>query len=251
LHVPDEDLKPYHALDWNDPPFTKMKGGGYTPHFTPRAAYAAMITRMDRYVGRVLDLLDELGLADNTLVVFSSDNGTTHLKQEVDYDFFNSVGELRGLKGSLYEGGIRVPTIVRWPGHTPAGSASDCVSGFEDWMPTLMKAVGAPASVPDSCDGLSLIPTLSGDIQPPRTLLYREFTGYGGQQSIRVGNWKAVRQQLHKGQVRTELYNLAADAGEARDLADERPQVVVRLSRMMDEQHVPSAEFPIGVLDNN
>ena len=107
LHVPDEDLKPYLDEGWNDPPFTRERGYGYTPHFTPRAAYAAMITRLDTYVGRVMDLIDELGLTDNTIVVFSSDNGTTHLKNEVDYDFFASVGELRGLKGQLWEGGIR------------------------------------------------------------------------------------------------------------------------------------------------
>ena len=101
-----------------------------------------MISRMDRYVGNVLNLLDELKLADNTIVVFSSDNGTTHLKAEVDYDFFASVGELRGLKGSLYEGGVRVPTIVRWPDRVQAGSESDRISGWEDWMPTLLAAAG-------------------------------------------------------------------------------------------------------------
>ena len=116
LHVPDEDLKPYRDLGWTDPPFTRDGGYGYTPHFTPRAAYAAMITRLDRYVGRLLDLLDELGLADNTIVVFSSDNGTTHLDKEVDYDFFESVGELRGLKGSLYEGAFESRRSCDGPG---------------------------------------------------------------------------------------------------------------------------------------
>ncbi|MEL6105003.1 MAG: arylsulfatase, partial [Planctomycetota bacterium] len=142
LHVPDEDLQPYLALRWNDPPFTRARGYGYTPHFTPRAAYAAMITRLDTYVGNVLRTLDELGVSDNTLVIFSSDNGATHLNDEVDVDFFDSVGELRGLKGSLYEGGVRVPTIVRWPGKVAEGSESDYTSGFEDWMPTVIDAAG-------------------------------------------------------------------------------------------------------------
>ncbi|MFB3106054.1 MAG: sulfatase-like hydrolase/transferase, partial [Pseudomonadales bacterium] len=191
LHVPDEELKPYHALRWHDPPFTRGEGYGYTPHFTPRAAYAAMITRMDRYVGNVLALLDELELAHNTIVVFSSDNGTTHLKQEVDYDFFESVGELRGLKGSLYEGGVRVPGIVRWPGRVAAGSSSDRVSGFEDWLPTILEMTGATGANPTGIDGISLAPKLLGKEQEPRLFLYREFSGYGGQQSIRVGDWKA------------------------------------------------------------
>ena len=96
LHVPDEELKPYLKLKWNDPPFTRSQGYGYTPHFTPRAAYAAMITRMDRYVGNLVNLIEQLGLTKDTIVIFTSDNGTTHLKLEVDYDFFNSVGKLRG-----------------------------------------------------------------------------------------------------------------------------------------------------------
>ena len=98
-----------------------------------------MISRMDRYIGNVLQLLDELKLSDNTIVIFTSDNGTTHLKQEVDYDFFQSVTPLRGLKGSLYEGGIRVPLIVKWPGKVKPDSTSDYVTGLEDWMPTLLE----------------------------------------------------------------------------------------------------------------
>ena len=249
LHVPDEDLKPYLKLGWDDPPFTRSKGYGYTPHFTPRAAYAAMITRLDRYVGKVLNLLDELGLAENTIVVFSSDNGTTHLKQEVDYVFFNSVGELRGLKGSLYEGGVRVPTIVRWPGHVPEGAASDYVSGFEDWMPTFLDLIGAKNAAPDDIDGISIAPTLLGKSQPERPFLYREFTGYGGQQSIRVGDWKAVRQNLRKGKIKTELYNIAEDVGEKHDVAAQHPEIVARLERLMEQQHVPSEVFPLKVLD--
>jgi len=233
LHVPDEELEPYLALKWHDPPFTRGKGYGYTPHFTPRAAYAAMITRMDRYVGNVLRLLDELGLAENTIVVFSSDNGTTHLKAEVDYEFFDSVGPLRGLKGSLYEGGIRVPMIARWPGKVRPGASSRRVVGFEDRL-----------------DGISFVPTLRGERQAERPFLYREFTGYGGQVSVRMGVWKAVRQKLHRRpDAPIELHNLAEDVGETKDLAAEHPDIVAKARALITAQHVPSKVFPIKALD--
>ena len=248
LHVPDVDLKPYLDLHWNDPPFTAVQGG-YTPHFTPRAAYAAMISRMDSDVGALLKQLRELQLEKNTIVIFSSDNGTTHLEQEVDYKFFNSVGELRGLKGSLYEGGIRVPAIVRWPGHIPAGATSHFVCGLEDWLPTILEAVGAKERVPESTDGISLLPTLTGVTQPDRRLLYREFPGYGGQQSIRVGRWKAIRQNMNKGELQVQLYDLAADPSEEHDVADSTPDVVNQLTALMSEQHEPSALFPLRPFD--
>ncbi|QDV26306.1 arylsulfatase [Aureliella helgolandensis] len=249
LHVPDAELEQYTSLGWTDPPFSRAKGFGYTPHFTPRAAYAAMISRLDSYVGRLLDLLDELELSENTIVVFTSDNGTTHLGDEVDYTFFKSVGELRGLKGSLYEGGVRVPAIVRWPHHVAAGSESSRVSGFEDWLPTLLEAAGADSSVPQDCDGISLLPTLQGKSQKPRPYLYREFGGYGGQQSLRVGDWKAIRQDMGKGNLDVELYNLADDIGESQNLAAERPELVQQLTQQMSEVRTPSAEFPLIPLD--
>ena len=249
LHVPDAELEPYLQLGWDDPPFTRESGRGYTPHFTPRAAYAAMITRMDRYIGNLFGLLDELELADNTIVVFSSDNGTTLLDEEVDAKFFNSVGELRGLKGSLYEGGVRVPTIVRWAGHIDAGSVSDRVSGFEDWMPTLLELIGASNKPPAGIDGISLAPTLLGEEQPPRPFLYREFPSYGVQQSIRVGDWKAVRQNMSQGNLDIELYNLAQDVGEKVNLAKQEPQIVARLAKLMEREHTPSALFPLASID--
>ena len=249
LHVPDEDLKPYWDLGWKDPPFTRGSGYGYTPHFTPRAAYAAMITRLDRYVGNVLRTLDELGLADNTLVVFSSDNGTTHLGEEVDYDFFKSVGELRGLKGSLYEGGVRVPTLVRWPGRVAAGSSSDYVSGFEDWMPTLLDAVGASGATPSTIDGVSILPALLGKRLAERSYLYREFPSYGGQQSIRVGDWKAIRQNMTKGNLEVELYNLRKDVSESQNVASKHPEVVQKLTAMMTQVRTPSRDFPLVPID--
>jgi arylsulfatase A len=248
LHVPDAELTPYLEAGWTDPPFTRSSGG-YTPHFTPRAAYAAMISRLDREVGGILDTLDDLGVADETLVIFTSDNGSTHLAEEVDVAFFGSVGNLRGLKGSLYDGGIRVPTIVRWPGHVPPGSESHVLSGHEDWLPTILDAVGLRDATPDDIDGISLRPVLEGRTLPDRAFLYREFAGYGGQQCVFAGRWKAVRQKLSQGPAATELYDLAADPSESHDLAETHPEVVARLEAIMSREHEPSQVFPIRGLD--
>lgn len=255
LHVPDEELAQYHALQWDDPPFVRARRG-YTPHFTPRAAYAAMVSRLDREVGGLLDELDSLGLADDTLVIFTSDNGTTHLPDEVDVEFFQSVGGLRGLKGSLYEGGIRVPCVVRWPGRVAAGSTSDVLSGFEDWLPTLLEAAdrhagraGDPRPGIPATDGVSLLAALEGRSQPDRPHLYREFAGYGGQQCIITGRWKAVRQQLGRGPAPTELYDLVADPAESRDVSAAHPTVVARLEAAMRSERSRSADFPIAGLD--
>ncbi len=257
LHVPDEDLEPYLAMGWEETPFTKRgKGGGYTPHQTPRAGYAAFITRMDKYVGKVLDLLKELGLEENTIVVFTSDNGATYLP-DVDYEFFKSVGPLRGLKGSLYEGGIRVPQVVKWPGKIKPGTETDVVTGFEDWLPTLLDLSGAKTPVPDGIDGISIAPTLLGETQAPREFLYREFPAYGGQQALWLGNkWKAVRQNImpRKGgkgnqDLTIELYDLENDIAESKDVAADHPDVVKQAAAIMKREHVPSPDFKFPLLD--
>jgi arylsulfatase A len=254
LQVPEDSLAEY-AGKWPDPPYPG--GKGYLPHHQPRAAYAAMITRFDRDIGRMMDLIAELGLEENTIFVFSSDNGPTFDRHGgSDSFFFESAGPLRGFKGSLYEGGIRVPTIVAWKGRVPRGAASDYVSGFEDWMPTLLELVGARNLVPAGIDGISLAPVLLGKAREPRPFLYREFTGYGGQQSIRVGDWKAVRQNLlprgkqARPNLQIELYNLKEDIAEQHDLSAKFPEIVARLERLMKEQRTPSALFPIPALDS-
>lgn len=253
LQIPDEELKPYLGK-WEETPFTREKGYGYTPQQTPRAAYAAMISRLDKDVGRIMAQLEKLGLDDSTLVMFSSDNGTTHLDQEVDYEFFESVGPLRGLKGSLYEGGIRVPMIARWKGRIQPSTVTDLPSAFYDVMPTLADVVGVEA--PEGIDGISFLPTLLGqpDEQKKHEFLYWEFGGYGGQQAIRMGDWKAVRQNMLKKNnpdpLKIELYNLAEDIGEQKDLAAKEPDMVERARKLMAKQHVPSEVFPLGPLDN-
>jgi len=253
LHVPDEELKPYLGK-WDETPFTRESGYGYTPHMTPRAAYAAMISRLDTDVGRIMTLIKELELDDNTIVMFSSDNGTTHLDKEVDYEFFDSVGPLRGLKGSLYEGGIRVPMIARWPGKIKPSTTTDHPSAFWDVMPTIAELTGTKA--PEGIDGISFAPTLLGqsDGQEQHEHLYWEFSGYGGQQAVRVGDWKAVRQNMLRRNnpepLKIELYNLKDDIGESRDVAADHPEIVARMRKIMETGRVPSALFPIRPLDN-
>ena len=256
IQVPDDSLSEYVG-QFEETPY--VGGKGYLPHRTPRAAFAAMITRLDRDVGRIVALVRELGLEENTLFVFSSDNGPLdHAYQGLagtDGRFFNSAGPLRGQKGSLYEGGFRVPTIAYWKGKIPAGTTRERVSGFEDWLPTLLEVAGAKDSIPKEIDGISLAPTLLGQSQPERPFLYREFPASGGQQIVRIGDWKGVRQNLKPAgknklpSLTIELYHLKDDIAESKDVAAEHPDVIAQMERLMRDQHTPSAEFPLPALD--
>ena len=166
-----------------------------------------------------------------------------------DYVFFNSTGNSRAFKGSIYEGGIRTPFIARWPGKIKAGSISNLPAVFYDVMPTLAELAGA--STPKESDGVSLLPTLTGKGKQRRhEFLFWDFGGYGGQQAVRLGDWKGLRRNLHRGNTKLELYNLAADPGEQDNLADKHPEIVKRIEQILAEQHRPSADFPIKVLDS-
>jgi arylsulfatase A len=211
-------------------------GEHYGPQPMPRATYAAMITRMDRDVGRILDKLKELGLDRKTIVFFTSDNGP-HREGGHDPEYFDSNGPLRGIKRDLYEGGIRVPMLVWWPGTVPAGATSDHVWAMWDVLPTLAELAGA--RVPEGIDGLSMVAALTGRGRPPEhRYLYWEFYEQGSRQAVRVGRWKAVRQPMLTGPI--ELYDLENDPGEQRDVAAEHPEIVARLRAYMDEAHTPS-----------
>jgi arylsulfatase A-like enzyme len=252
LQVPEDSLAEYLGKFPEEPYLGER---GYLPHRAPLAAYAAMITRMDRDIGRIFALVKELGLDDDTIFVFASDNGPLYDKLGgTDTEFFDSAGGLRGRKGALYEGGFREPCIVRWKGHVAASSTSDFVSGFEDWMPTFLDLIGAKDATPRDADGISIVPTLLGKKQDERPFLYREFQGYTGWQSVRVGDWKAVRQNLHppkkiEPRIVTELYDFAHDPAESKDVSAEHPDVLAKLEKIMREQHTPSKEFPIRALD--
>jgi len=243
LHVPDDSLAEYKGK-WPETPY---EGGHYSGHPTPRAAYAAMITRMDRDVGRIVALLKELDLERDTLVVFTSDNGPTYTGG-VDAAFFESAKPLRGLKGSVYEGGIRVPMIARWPGRIKPGATSRLPCAFWDWLPTFMDLAGAADRVPKGIDGVSIAPTLLGrGEQARREYLYWEHHPGRGMQAVRMGPWKGVRLNARAGaEAPIELYNLDSDIGEQKDVAAEHPDVIKKMAAAMKDARVESPYFTFG-----
>ncbi|UCC98701.1 MAG: arylsulfatase [Phycisphaerales bacterium] len=220
---------PYADKDWPDP----QKG------------HAAMITRMDSDVGRLMARLKTLGLDNKTLVMFSSDNGP-HKEGGGDSEFFKSSGPLRGYKRALYEGGIRVPLIARWPGRIKAGTVSNHISAFWDLLPTCCELAGVQA--PEGIDGVSMVPALLGRDggQVKHEYMYWEFHEQGKRQAVRMGDWKGVRQNVAKnpdGPI--ELYNLKNDVGETKNVADRNPAIVERIEEYMKAAHVPSEHWPL------
>jgi len=242
LQVPPERLDAF-PREWDESHY--LGTSGYVPHPRPRAAYAAMIAGFDGEVAAIMKALERTGKATNTIVIITSDNGPTWAGG-VDHEFFDSNGPLRGLKGSVFEGGLRVPMIVRWPGHVPASATVDALSGFEDHLPTLCEWTGAP--VPHDVDGVSLVDVLSGGDAPDRAWLYREL---GGQQALRWGDWKGVRRRLKRGDDTIMLFNLKADPGETTNVADQHPEVVARVAAIMTEAHEPSDVFPLPMVDDS
>ena len=238
LQVPEDSLQEYEG-EFEETPYLGNKG--YTPHPKPRAAYAAMITRMDRNVGRILAKLESHGLADNTIVMFSSDNGPTYAGG-VDHKFFQSAGPLRGLKGSTFEGGLRVPMIARWPGKIKAGSVTEHVSAFQDVLPTVCELSGG--KTPDSTDGISFLPTLVGkdSNQKQHEHLYWELKL---QQSVRAGKWKLYRKANKKGKIKQQLlFDLESDLGETTDLSETHPDDLKRMLSIARAARFPSKQFP-------
>ncbi len=206
--------------------------------------HAAMITRMDGDVGRLLDKLRELDLDNDTLVFFASDNGP-HKEGGADPNFFDSNGPLRGTKRDLYEGGIRIPLIARWPGKIEAGSGTDHVCAFWDFLPTCCDIAGAVP--PDDTDGFSILPTLIGrpDHQREHRYLYWEFHEQGKKQAVRMGRWKGVRLNVARdpdGPI--ELYDLKTDLGETTNIADQHPEIVQQIASTMAKAHRPSELWP-------
>jgi arylsulfatase A-like enzyme len=201
--------------------------------------HAAMITRMDADIGKIMELLKELGIEENTVVFFSSDNGP-HREGGAGPEFFKSAGPLRGIKRDLYEGGIRVPMIVRWPGTITPGAVSDQVWAFWDFPPTAAELAGVDA--PANIDGISMLPALLGRDQKDHEFLYWEFHERGFTQAVRLGNWKGVRFGTDRP---IELYNLASDVGEKNDVAEKHPDIVARIARILKTARTDSEFFPV------
>jgi len=241
IQVPPAELDAYPA-EWDAAPYLGQKG--YLPHPSPRRGYAAMVSRFDHDVGLLLGLVDELGLGEDTVVMFSSDNGPT-FNGGTDSTFFESAAGLRGLKTMLYEGGIRVPFVVHWPGRIEGGAVTDLVSGFQDVLPTVLELAGLPQV--SGVDGISLAPTLLAEgEQEQHEYLYWE---YRGQQALRLGQWKALRLGLKREDTTLELYDLATDPAESTDVAAAEPEVAARIAACLAAAHVPSQVFPLPTID--
>lgn len=216
--------------------------GPYGSQPEGHAAFAAMINMLDDFVGEILSKLEELNLSENTLVIFTSDNGP-HLEAGADPDYFDSNGPLRGYKRDLYEGGIRVPMIARWPGKIKPESKTDHISAFWDVMPTFAELTDA--EVPGNIDGIPFLPTLLGrGKQKQHEYLYWEFHEQGGKMAVRKGDWKAVKLNVqNEAEGKTELYNLSDDIGETRDVSKDHPEIVKQLEEIMKTAHTPSEIF--------
>uniref|UniRef100_UPI003217D7C0 arylsulfatase n=1 Tax=uncultured Draconibacterium sp. TaxID=1573823 RepID=UPI003217D7C0 len=214
---------------------------GYFPHRYPHAAYAAMISYLDENVGKLVQQLKDLGIYENTLIVFTSDNGATY-NGGTDSHWFNSGGLFKSEygwgKGFTHEGGIRTPMVACWPNQIKPGTKSNHVSAFWDVMPTLCEVAGA--NIPENTDGISFLPSLIGEEQNVHDYLYWEFPSYGGQQAVRLGKWKAIRRNIFKGNMELELYNLEEDIQEQNNIAKDHPEIIKQIEDILVKEHVPA-----------
>lgn len=220
-----------------------FRTGEYGSQKEPHAAFVSMIDLLDQQVGEIMAKVEELGIADNTIIIFTSDNGP-HREGGADPDYFDSNGPLKGTKRDLYEGGIRVPMIAKWPGKIKPGSISNHISAFWDVFPTFADIVGVPK--PKNIDGISFLPELLGKNkdQKEHEYLYWEFHEKGGRQAVRMGDWKAVKYNVLKNpDAPLELYNLSNDIGEEHNVANEHPKIVKNMEAILKEARSPSDVF--------
>ncbi|MBT3737805.1 MAG: sulfatase-like hydrolase/transferase, partial [Candidatus Marinimicrobia bacterium] len=240
LQAPKKWVNYYKKKLGDEEPYT---GKSYFPNQTPRATYAAMISYLDEQVGDLVNKLKEIGQFNNTLIIFTSDNGPTYTGG-ADTEFFESAKPFKTTlgwaKGFVNEGGIRVPMIASWPGKIKSGSKSNQISAFQDMMPTFCDIVGIDP--PENIDGISIKATFLGDYQKVNhDYLYWEFPAYKGQQAVRMGKWKGIRKNIFEGNMSIELYNLDLDHKEENNVALSYPEIVEKISNIMIEAHYPSS----------
>ncbi|GHU98622.1 arylsulfatase [Bacteroidia bacterium] len=255
LLAPEDSLMERYRGRFDEQPYLARAGGDYGPGMTvidycsqsePYATFAAMVGRIDRYVGEVMAELRRLGLDRNTLVVFTSDNGP-HREGGANPDYFDSYGPFRGVKRDLYEGGIHLPLVVRAPGMVEAGSSSDHICAGWDMLPTMAELAGV--ELPGPTDGISILPTLTGKgAQGEHPYLYWEFHELGGRVAVRMGRWKGVMLNVSEREKATfELYDLSVDRHEDHNVAVEHPEVVQKIKEIMRTARTPSEVF---IFDN-
>lgn len=229
---------PFKGTD-SGPNFRK---GGYMSQDYPHATHAAMIKRIDLYIAQIIDKLKEEGLYDNTLIIFTSDNGP-HREGGGDPDFFNSNGMYRGYKRDLYEGGIRVPTIISWKGKIAPGAESNFPFAFWDYLPTFAEILDVTTN--SKTDGVSILPTLLGhNDQREINYFYFEFQESGGQQAVIRGDWKLLHLDIRNGGV-YELYNIASDPSEIHNIINEYPEKAEELKEIMRNARTENPEWPL------
>ena len=237
LQAPAEWVEKYRKKFGGETPYQK---GSYYPNRYPRATYAAMISYLDFQLGELIQTLKDEGIYENTIIIFTSDNGPTYTGG-VDFDFFNSAAPLTDgygrTKGFVYEGGIRVPMIVAWENKIAKSTQTDFISANYDVLPTICDIVGITHRE-KSVDGISFKNTLLSKPQEKKhSFLYWEFPEYDGQQAVRMGHWKGIRQHVQKGNLTVQLYNLQNDPQERRDVAKDYPEVVQKIESIMASQH--------------
>lgn len=239
LQAPQKWVDYYRKKLGEETPYVGDKG--YFPTQYPKATYAAMISYLDEQIGELVAQLKSLGVYENTLIIFSSDNGPTYTGG-ADTQFFDSAKPFKTEygwgKGFVHEGGIRVPMIAAWEGKIQAGKTSDHISAFYDLLPTICDIINV--DVPISTDGISFLPALLGEEQQAHDYLYWEFPAYKGQQAIRMGKWKAIRQNIQEGNLEIELYNLETDIQELNNVAEQHPEIISQVEEIFKTAHIPA-----------
>lgn len=237
LQAPEEWINKYKG-QFDEQPY--YGNNGYAPTLYPKSTYAAMVSYLDAQIGIILEKIKGLGLDNNTIVMFSSDNGATFKTGGFDPTFFNSMGGLRGTKGDLYEGGTRIPFIAKWPGKIPAGKTSDLISSQIDFFATIADLNGQNKT---ETDGISFLPELTGKSknQKKHEYLYYEFSEKTGQIAVRLGDWKGVKSNMKKNKnAPWEIYNLKTDEKESVDLAAQHPELAKKFDEIAKKEHSPT-----------